>query len=152
MPAKVIQHVHDLAKNYTAGVTFTDKYGHEYKGDDDDDDNDDDGDPYIPVMPVDPEADEDLDGSITGVDKQELQDIQQDDLPDHDMQQDNQPDPPEFKVANESGDDDGVGSQASAAADKTAVADETVYNPAVLRELKRLSNPELLAGRTQQQR
>ena len=103
MPAEVIQRVHDLAKNSTAGVTFTDKYGHKYEGDNDDDD-DDDGDPYIPVMPADPEADEELDKSITGVDEQELQDIQQDDLPDHDMQQDNLPDPPEFEAAGNEGD------------------------------------------------
>jgi hypothetical protein len=159
MPADVIQRVHDLAKNSAAGVTFTDKYGHEYEGDEYDDDDDD---PYIPVMPVDPETDEELDESIGEVDEQELLDIQQDGLPDHD----NQPDPPEFEVAgdddeeeeelpavtDESEDDDDVGSQASTAAEDTTVeADETLHSPAVLRELKRLSNPVVLAGRTRQQ-
>jgi hypothetical protein len=171
MPADVIQRVHDMAKTSSAGVTFTDKYGHEYEGDDGDGDDDDDGDPYIPVVPADPEADEELDRSIAGVDEQELEDLQQDAMPDHDMQQDDLPDPLEVEaVENNDGDpaqeeeaapvvtddssvddNDDMGSRASTAADETAVADGTVHSPAVLRELRRLSNPVVMAGRTRQQ-
>lgn len=99
MPSNV---THTLAKNRTAGVTFTDRRGEEHDDDPDhidDDDNDDAS-----------SQDDKLDASIAGVDEDKLQDPQQ--PPDPPIANDNQPvnneceDMPPMQEAAESDDEE----------------------------------------------
>ena len=107
MPAEVVQRVHQLAKNNPAGVNFTSNRNQEYN-----DDN------YEP----DDEDDESLDGSITGLDESEL-----DDLKNQNNQQPvapAQPDPPTVEN-NEDAGNDAENNQATDGSD--AADDDSLY-------------------------
>jgi hypothetical protein len=151
MPAEVIQRVHDLAKATAGkGVSFTDKYGHEY---DDDEGNADEDDPYIPLDTAMSE-DVELDDSIVGVDKDKVQDLEQDNLPEPPIGEDdvNDADGNGANDADMAGQDDGnVPMVSDEDESHNGDPDVRAVETAVARELKRLSNPEVLASRTRQQ-